>query len=114
VEITFNGRIEADSMTGNGVTFELRVDDAPSPLGRARAVFRSDEIVNAGGVQASITAVYDNLDAGTHTLSLWALATNGGSATGVQADPGCFSTDHAVVKEFLPFGSIALPLILTE
>ena len=47
--------------------------------------FRSDEVVNAGGIQASKTAVYDNLSAGTHTLSLWALATNGGSANGVQA-----------------------------
>jgi hypothetical protein len=114
IEITFNGRIDADSMTGNGVRFELRVDDSPSPYGRARAIFRSDESTNSGGIQASITGIFDALAPGEHTLSLWALATNNGTATGVRTDPGCFSTDHAVVKEFLPFGTIALPVQLAE
>jgi hypothetical protein len=113
VEITFNGRIEANSMTGNAVRYELRVDDDASPLGRARALLRSNE-AGGPGVQASMTAVYENLDAGEHTLSVWAQATNSGSATGVQVDPGCYSSDHAVVKEFLPFGSIAIPLVLSE
>lgn len=114
VEITFNARLLARTMTGNGVRFEIRVDDQPSPIGRARAVFRSDEASNDGGIQASITAVYDNLSAGPHTLSLWAQATNSGSATGVMSDPGCFHNDHAVIKEFLPFGAVALPLVMGE
>jgi hypothetical protein len=60
------------------------------------------------------SAVYENLAAGNHPLSLWAQATNFGSATGVQVDPGCFHSDHIVVKEFLPFGSIAVPLVISD
>lgn len=114
LEITFEGRIDVDSMTGNGVRFELRVDDMPSSYGRARAVVRSDESSNAGGVHASFTGIFDSLAPGEHTLSIWAEATNGGTATGVRVDPGCFSTDHVIVQEFLPFGVLALPLVTTE
>lgn len=114
IEITFNGRLFADTMTGNGINFELRVDDLASTYGRARAVLRSDELLNDGGIQASMTGIFDALAPGEHTLSLWAFATNSGTATGVQTDPGCFSTDHAVIKEFLPFGTIALPIQLAQ
>lgn len=114
LEITFEGRIDVDSMTGNGVRFELRVDDAPSPYGLARALVRSDEVGNAGGIHASFTGMFDSLAEGEHTLSLWAQATNNGTATGVRVDPGCFSTDHVVIKEYLPFGTLALPFITRE
>ena len=113
VEITVNTRLYAATMTGNAVRFEVRVDDAASPLGRSRALLRSIE-TGTGGVPVSMTAVFDNLDAGEHTLSLYAQATNFGTATDVGVDPGCFGADHAVVNEFLPFGSIAIPLVLSE
>lgn len=98
IEVTFNGRLDVDSMTGNAVRFELR----------------GDETGNDGGIHATMTGIFTGLSPGTHTLSLWAQVTNSGTATGVRADPGCFGADHAVVKEYLPFGTIALPLIITD
>jgi hypothetical protein len=114
VELAFHGRIYADTMTGNGVLFEMRVDDTDSGVGRIRALLRSDEVTNAGGVTASMGGVFEGLPAGTHMVSMWAMATNSGTATGVQMDPGCFSSDHVLVKEHLPFGAVAIPAVLRD
>lgn len=115
VEVTYNGRLWVASMTGTtGVIYELRVDDIASPVGRARAVVRSNEVGGSGGVPASITGIFTSLAEGEHTLSIWARAASDGSATSVLINPGCFSVDHAVIKEFLPFGTVALPLIINE
>lgn len=113
IEITFNSRLSAGSMTGNGIIFELRVDDLPSTYGRARALLRNEDLLDRGN-QVSMTGIFNALAPGEHTLSLWAYTTNSGSATDVQTDPGCFHADHAVVKEFLPFGTIALPVQLAQ
>jgi hypothetical protein len=108
VEATFNGRIDADTIVGtSGAVFELRVDDQPSPTGRARAVLRSGELT--WGIQASISGVFPDLEAGEHTASLWVRAGASGSGTGGRVDPGCWSSDYILVREYTPFGSVYLP-----
>jgi hypothetical protein len=113
VEATFNGRISADSLaSSNGAVFELRVDDQPSPVGRARATIRLNELPGSSGVQVSITGVFPDLAAGEHTVSLWVRAGGvAGSGTGARVDPGCWSSDHIVVREYAPFGLTFLPSI---
>ncbi len=51
---------------------------------------------------------------GTHTVSMWAQVANGTTAANVMYDPGCWSADHVTIKEYLPFGTVALPAILRE
>jgi hypothetical protein len=98
LEITFNGRIYAATMDGTGAVFELRVDDAATTNGRARASLRSSE-AGGGGIQASMTGIFTGLGAGSHTVSVWvAGAFNGG--TSAYVDPGCWGSDHVVIKEF--------------
>jgi hypothetical protein len=83
----------------NGIVYELRVDDNATTFGNATALIR-----NAGSYEpVTITGIFSGLDAGTHTVSLWAKATNNGSATSVMYDAGCFNsagTNNVLVKEF--------------
>jgi hypothetical protein len=102
IEATFDGRIYVTTMSfgSPGAIFELRVDGAATSNGRARASFRYSETGNGAGVQASITGIFTGLAASAHTVSMWVQAVGAGaSGTGAQLDPGCFSTDHVVVKE---------------
>lgn len=99
VDITFNGRIYAESVgAGTGAIFELRVDDAASTNGHARATLKVSE-VGGYGIQTSIKGIFTDLDEGTHTVSIW-VRTSLGTGTDAIVDPGCWSSDHIVVMEF--------------
>lgn len=99
IEITFSGRIAVTtSLTGTGAHFELRVDDAATTKGRARASFKDDE-VGSVGVPVSIAGIFTGLTAGFHTVSIWVRASNG-VGQGAMVDPGCWRDDHIVIKEF--------------
>jgi hypothetical protein len=111
LELTFNGRIYIGSFTsGTGAVFELRVDDAPSTVGRARANLRAAE-AGGGGLQTSITGIFSGLSSGEHTASLWVRTSVAGSASQALVDPGCWSTDVLIVKEYTPFGQTFMPLV---
>lgn len=99
VEAIFEGRIYVASFaSGTGAVFELRVDDT-AVLGRARANLRAAQ-AGAGGVQATFSGIWKGLAKGTHTLSMWVRTSTGGSGSDAMVDPGCWSTDKVVVKEF--------------
>jgi hypothetical protein len=111
VELTFNGRIYVSSFaSGTGAIFELRVDDEPSTVGRARATLRAAES-GGGGVQASITGLFNGLPAGEHTASMWVRTSVSGAGSQAMVDPGCWSSDVLIVKEHTPFGSTNLPML---
>ena len=119
VETTFHGRLYAFSTDGSGVKFELRVDDAASAAGRIRGLIKENEMGNvagnfAVGAPATMGGFWEGLAVGTHTVSLWAQVANGTTAANVMHDPGCWSSDHVTIKEYLPFGTVALPAILRE
>jgi hypothetical protein len=99
IEITFNGRIGVLSVTGEGAKFELRVDDAATTNGRARANIRSAE-AGFDGVPVSITGIFTGLSSGSHTVSIW-VRTSTGTGSDAAVDPGCWSTDHIIIKELL-------------
>ena len=101
LHITLNGRIAVISLTGTGARFELRVDDAATTNGRARAALKASE-VGGDGIPVSMLGVFTGLGAGTHTVSIWVSASSGRLDTGSNAyvDPGCWSSDHVVVQEF--------------
>ena len=99
VEVTFNGRIAVtSSVSGTGAMFELRVDNAATSDGRARASFKASE-VGSNGVFASMTGIFTGLSSGSHTVSIW-VRTSQGTGANAMVDPGCWSTDHIVVREF--------------
>jgi hypothetical protein len=108
VEATFHGRISMQSLAASatGAMFELRVDDQPTQIGRARANLWKEELPT--GTNASMTGVFPNLAPGTHTISMW-VRTFHGSGTGAIIDPGCWTTDHVVVREYAAFGTSFLP-----
>ncbi len=113
VEATFHGRVSADTISGSsGAYFELRVDDQASNMGRARATVRAGDYSVSHGVPVSMSGVFTGLAAGSHTVSIWVRAGGSGSGTGGRVDPGCWSSDHIVVRETLPFGSTYLPTIV--
>jgi hypothetical protein len=97
LEITFNGRIHADSVTSTGALFELRVDDVATTNGRARASLKAPE-TGGNGVPVSIMGVFTGYGAGARTVSMWVRASYG-SGTGGSLDPGCWSSDHIVIRE---------------
>jgi hypothetical protein len=97
LEVEYIGRIYVVSMTGTGVHYELRVDNAATTIGRARAVVRSGE-VGSTGIALSIKGIFPGFGTGTHTMSLWAWIASG-TATTVGIDPGCWSNDVMIVRE---------------
>ncbi|HNQ87805.1 MAG TPA: hypothetical protein PKM73_04135 [Verrucomicrobiota bacterium] len=100
IEVTFNGRTYIESMAGGatGATFELRIDNNATPNGRARSSLRRAEAGDTDGVPTSITGIFTGLTAGSHVVSMWVRGSFGGG-TKAMLDPGCWSTDHVVVKE---------------
>lgn len=114
VETTFYGRVYASSTDGSGLQYELRVDDAASSVGRIRAVLKAGEVGSGVGRAVSMGGFFEGLSESTHTVSLWARVANGTTASTVMYDPGCWSSDHVVIKEYLPFGTVALPTVLNQ
>lgn len=99
ISATFEGRIQAGSLTdATGARFELRIDDVASS-GRGRAVLKAAETGSAG-VPVSFSALFKGLAAGDHTVSMWVAATQSGSGTDAMFDWGCWSTDKVIVREF--------------
>lgn len=97
LEITFNGRISARTITGTGVVFQLRVDDQASTAGWAGANLLAAD-AGEEGAPVSITGIFTGRAAGAHTVSLWVAGAYGGG-TSAFVDRGCWSTDHVVVRE---------------
>lgn len=97
-EINFSTTLYTASSTGTGTVFELRVDDKPTTLGRATALTRQP----GAYITAHLQGVFPGLSAGTHTVSIWALSTNG-NATQAMYDAGCFNSagaNNVYVEEF--------------
>lgn len=117
VEVTHQGRLLVESITNaNGVFFELRVDDetgiALSPAQPSGiALVRSDETNQY--VVSNFSGYWENLSAGSHTVSIWVRTSTGAMAQGNNAllDPGGWPTNLVIVKEYLPFGTTFLPSI---
>lgn len=84
IEIYVNSRFTVgDFPTPGGVRIWVRIDDEFWPDYGNEGSFRTP---NTQEFQ-SILAVYQNIPAGTHSVSIWAKCTSG-LATGILADPG--------------------------
>jgi hypothetical protein len=100
LDVTFNGRIYVQSFGGasTGATFELRIDDNPSTNGYARTTLKLSE-AGGSGIQTSVKGIFTDLDAGSHTVSIW-VKTTYGTGTNAYVDRGCWNSDHIVIMEF--------------
>jgi hypothetical protein len=99
VELDFNGRLGAATINGSGAVFELRVDDLPVAIGRAKVPVKLQEAsVFLDDVPASMTAFFTGLAPGSHTASLWVTGMHGGG-DGAGSNRGGWDTDHLVVFE---------------
>jgi hypothetical protein len=97
VEIYVNSRLAIGSLSANGVRFQVRIDDVTLPDFDNMASIRS---ANTSEFQ-TIFAVFENVSAGAHTVSIWAqTAPTSGSADGVLVDPGGWG-GKIIVKSFL-------------
>jgi hypothetical protein len=94
IEVYVNSRfiVGTIGVGARGVRFQVRVDD------------NTPTFENEGSIQQSntseflsILAVFQNLPAGSHTVSIWAQAPSG-SATSVGVDPGGWG-GKIIVKE---------------
>ncbi len=102
IELTFSGLVKADTSDGTGIRFELRIDDLPTSMGRARAVITTSEMVGSNKHEdISINGLFPDLAAGSHTVSLYAVTVNGTSSTSVCYDPGCWNTSQVIVEEMI-------------
>ena len=111
VELNFNGRIYVSTFNpgSEGAYFELRLDNAPSPLNYARDFITVGEV--ATEIHTSITGIFSNLNpAVLHTASMWVEGLSAGG-TFPMVNRNAYDSDHLVIKEYLPFGFAYLPLI---
>jgi hypothetical protein len=99
IEVTFFGRLQVATFEAGttGAIFELRVDNNASPVGRARATLK-DTDAGYRGIQVSMSGIFPGLLTGTHTVSVW-VRTFYGTGTEVRVDPGCWQSDHVIVRE---------------
>jgi len=96
VEVLFNGHLYVIHSTS---IFELRVDDLPSSYGRARTFFLDTGLgSDLPPLSATIIGIFDSLEVGEHTVSMWAKSLQG-SGTFAGIDHGCRQTDSVVIKE---------------
>jgi len=103
VEVYLNSRFGVGDINGAGVKFMVRMDDVIDPDYDNKASIRnanSDEF-------ESIFAVFENLPAGNHTVSVWALAPNGGSATSVLVDPGGW--EGRIIVKIINDNTVSVP-----
>lgn len=109
VEVTHQGRLLVTNLvTATGVVFELRVDDQ-SPLENSGLVLIRASETNTY-IPSTFSGYWKDLAPGEHTVSLWARTAQQGSANAVM-NPGGWSINDVIVKEYLPFGSTALPIV---
>ena len=94
IEVYVNSRFGIGTLNANGVRFQVRIDDTDIP-----------DFDNQGSITTSNTseflsiyAVFDNLPAGSHTVSIWGRAAPSGSASSVLVDPGGWG-GKMIVKE---------------
>jgi hypothetical protein len=93
-------RLYVDSMTGNGAIFELRIDDAPTTVGTARALYRS--IYAGEHLSIPFMGIFAGIPAGDHEVSVW-VRTNSGTGAQGMIDPGCWNgqdVNQLFVTEF--------------
>lgn len=95
IEVHVNSRIDGGTFNAgaNGIVFEIRIDDNILPGFKNYGAIRTTNTV----AFQSIYAVFQNLAAGSHTVSLWA-STYDGTSTGVGVDPGGWG-GTIIVKE---------------
>jgi hypothetical protein len=93
LEVFVNSRFAAASIAGGGVRFRVRVDSLINANFENWGALRT-----SGSDFISILAVFRNLPAGPHRVSVWAAAASGGSASGVIVDPSGWG-GKIIVKE---------------
>ena len=110
VELTYQGRLRVGSLSGTtGAIFELRVDNQPSTLGRARAHIKA----SSTGEHVTFSALFPDLEPGTHTASVWVRAF-AGTGTDAYVDSGCWRSDAIIVREYAAHGYVFLPMTTEE
>jgi hypothetical protein len=97
MHVTYEGRVTANTISGTGAHFELRVDDNPVSVGRARVNMRTSD-AGGSGIPVAFTGIFTGLSAGSHTVSMWVKGVSSG--TTAMVDPGCWTDDHIIIKEF--------------
>ena len=85
IELVMNTNARAGTFAGGalGVMFEIRIDDNSTYFDNQGSILVSD-----GDEFISIIAVFQDLDVGNHTVSVWARTAPSGTSTGVVLDPG--------------------------
>lgn len=84
IEVHVNSRFNIGTLTGAlAVLFQIRVD-GNIPDFHNQGAMRTSNTVEF----LSLLAVFENLPAGSHTVSIWARAITSGSAAAVSLDPG--------------------------
>ena len=94
IEVYVNSRFSVGTFSGaNGVRFQVRIDNTIVPtFDNQGSILKSNT-----SEFLSIFAVFQNLPAGNHTVSIWAQAPSG-SASSVTVDPGGWG-GKIIVKE---------------
>jgi hypothetical protein len=93
IEAVLESRVGAGTFSGaTSVLLEIRLDGALPTWGGVRALTTSGAIE-----QISMTNVFTDAVAGTHTVSVWA-RTSGGTSSAVVLDPGGYA-GRILVKE---------------
>jgi hypothetical protein len=95
IEVYVNSRFRVGTITAsaNGVRFRVRVDNNMATFENFGSILTSNT-----SEFLSLFAVFENLPAGNHTVSIWGQAYPAGSATSVIVDPGGWG-GKIIVKE---------------
>lgn len=95
VELILNSRVSSGTFAGGASTLllQVRVDGAASELTSGYRIHASNVVE-----RVVLNTIFADLDAGIHTVTVWA-QTNAGTSSGVIVDPGGFG-GTILVKEY--------------
>lgn len=95
IELEYSGEVLAASIAGNGVWFQIRLDNKP-PSYVSQGSLKSTELQD----EVSAKSIYVGLPAGSYTGQIYAQAPNpGSSAKGIVIDPGGWG-EKVLITEF--------------
>jgi len=94
IEVFVNSTFSSGIFSGgaSGIKFQIRVDGNPANVGNDGAIGSS-----ASEAFISMMGIFENLPAGSHSVSIWGW-TNNGSSSSVVVDPGGWG-GRIIVKE---------------
>lgn len=108
IEVSYQATIRLAGYA-SGRVFQLRLDNQ-IPMDNTGEMFVTD-LTPDFSFPCSFDGYWQNIPAGTHSVSLWVIPDGSNPGDNGYINPGNHQGNNLIIKEYLPFGTTHLPSI---